>query len=448
MLNLYLDSVEIRSVPACHTPFRREMVHGFADNEFKDLLEQVRSNTLTDEALQTFCDRFGYLTANVNEPAHQIGGFEVSKTLIILNFKESSKETLTHYHSVMGLLDNFDLNGPIPDNTLFTPISYSGYMLINGVQSMQAETVDFYSTNRGFDDPLVCIKPGYLLDKSLMDKMIAGKYYDPNLVETLCNLSPINFSLQKNSSPSIYLQNVIKAALNAREYVYTHTHLSDDPTLGIQDCARYLLGSDSHSYANPVLFFFDEGFDGGPTIGKLREWFTNFDDVIQLVVSPQRNYLETTKPLGSYDIGETMAQELTINAMVEMSKEGLRELSLKSNPLNTQWDVTHVASKSVHNKNIEEKGQKISDRLYKQFFTKYAELMCNNHPIVELMFNAAGISEIKIYPPHEDVKKEEIKGFVFPTYNMPAWSPMMMTEHRAHCFAEHLYSYVDMLIHE
>lgn len=444
-LNLHLDKVEVRNVPGVQAPFRREMLWGFAENEFSALLDKIRANRVGDAELTEFCDKFGKLSLMSEK---QAVGVDSPNTVMILHFREDTKETLTHYYSVLGTIGYHDDKHPLPDDAVFTPFYYWDYVVMNGERCILGNAIEFYHDMiRGYETPKTVITPSQLLSRHIVADMANAEYFGAQFSGEMCALNSMQLSLHMHNSPSTYLRNVVEAAMNAREYIKTHCYDRDLAHLGIHDCAQYLAGKEACLFSSPALYLFNN-IDIEPlTLGQLRQWFSVFDKVTNPVFTP--DVLETpyTAHTGECDVKETLLQELTLNAMVEMEKAGLRELRAYSDETGQRWIPSDVHAITPFLKNPQEIAQKVCDRLCKQFFTKYAELMYNVYPTFDVVFDAAGISSVTMSFGPERSHMPPVR-YLYPTYVISAWSPMVMTQDRARSFSQQVYRYVQEMISE
>lgn len=445
-LNLHLEKVEVRKVPGMPAPFRREMVWGFAENEFYAFLDKIRANRIGESDITEFCDRHGKLALSSDQQAK---GVDSSDTIVILHFKEESKETLTHYYTVMGVIGDTELRNPLPDDAVFTPLYYWDYMVMNNTHCILGNAIEFHHVVKGFEIPETVIQPGQLLERSIVADMANAEYYGAEFRGMMCSLTPTQLSLREHNSPSAYLRSVIDAALNARDYVKNNLDEPDLTVLGIQDCAQYLMGKEACVYSSPALFLFN-GIQTEPlTIGQLRRWFSVFDNVVEPTLTIMDTLYPFTEHTGSTSIKETLCQELTLNAMIEMAKVGLREMQIySSSDSPSHWVASDAVAVNPYLKNIDSLAQNVCDRLHKQFFTKYAELMYNIRPAGNMRFDVAGISSVALASGSGELASSHGIRYTYPTYKLSAWSPMIMSSERANHFSQQVYHYVREMINQ
>lgn len=442
-LNLKLESVEIKAVPAVHSPYRREIVHTFAENEFDELTQKITDNTLTDDELQNFCDRFSGL-ALVPNPIPPMGEFEQPKMVVLLHFKESRSKRISRHYTLMGFLDEFYTASEIPDTAIFTPTGSWGSTIIDEVTPIPLPHVEIYETSRGFEPPFTCVKPAKMLEQQVIAQMAAGNYYSDDIFITQCYTTNTQISLSDYLSPSAYLWHLIKGIQFARTSAIKNANDQMHSDDGIRDCVQYLLRGELDCYSNPLVHLFARELIIPPTMKDLRGWLPDMDKLTTITFPKHKNYLGQATQLGVSTIEEVIAQQLVLDAIALIAKSGLRELHIQSTGIGDTWSAIKSISKTPHAKNNAQIAQKVSDRLRQQFFTKYAELLCGIYPIIDLKLDITGISEINIC--YQGALGQIRHAYAFPTYNIPAWSPMLMEPQRASGFSRIVYEHANMLI--
>lgn len=306
--------------------------------------------------------------------ANIMGGFNESKGILQLKLLARDTTVSVEYLNVIGYITNNSAVDGLTRDAVFTPVmswksheTLTASLDINNpttVRRQMGGRTDYLLNDGSSYDSNVCsLRPNDVIDFSInnasQDDVLAQMVeegldgYQPTTIVGAADIGRVGVVASKraNTNPFLYSEELLKAGTShqAKQQISSDLldQMGDNPSAqesmydSLTDLS-YRSSNREPSILRDEFFVEMQGYMGkgslkgfrGYTIGDLLMVFENLNEVLDVVFMdknefPAVDYTQHTDGFGTSTMEEVVSQEITLNLLDLMMKNGLTEISLR-----------------------------------------------------------------------------------------------------------------------